>query len=289
MSIQWTLVFFLLLVGWGCGIYAASIFTVDWKGRAKEIRTKSMILSLVILVIGGLVSVLHLSHPSRIYMALTKPSSGIFMEALLIGLLGLTILIYIIAAKRNASDQTLRIIGTIGLIPAVILAFSIGNTYTLPGRPAWDTILLPLNYFVSAGVMGSATVSILAARTEKPDKEAVSGLNLATFYSLILQAILVIAYLIYLAMAPFPHESRSVGRVLAGDLAPLFWVGIVVLGLIIPFVLIVQLKRKESEIRSLLMKIQVSLLGILLGGVAFRVMMFALGSGVHDYFNIPLH
>lgn len=284
MSIQWALVFFLLLVGWGCGVYAASIITVDWLGRAKQIRLISMIISFVILVLGGFVSVLHLTHPSRIFLALSHPTSGIFLEALLIGLLALVIIIYIVALKRSASDGTLKIIGTIGLIPAIILAFAIGNTYTLPARPAWDTILLPLNYFVSAGVMGMVTVSILAARSKEPDKTAVSGLNRATFISLAIQAVLVVAYLIYLTTAPFPDESRSAGRLLVGDLAPLFWTGLVVLGILVPAVLVAQFKKKEAEFRVLLLQIQISLVLILVGGVTFRVIMFALGSGVKEYF-----
>lgn len=287
MSIQWALVFFLLLVGWGCGVYAASIVTVDWLGRAKQIRLISMIISFVILILGGFVSVLHLTHPSRIFLALSHPTSGIFLEALLIGLLALVIIIYVIALKRNASDGTLKIIGTIGLIPAIVLAFAIGNTYTLPARPAWDTILLPLNYFVSAGVMGMVTVSILAARSKEPDKTAVSGLNRATFISLAIQAVLVVAYLIYLSTAPFPDESRSAGRLLVGDLAPLFWAGLVVLGILVPAVLVAQFKKKEAEFRVLLMRIQISLVLILVGGVTFRVIMFALGSGVKEYFNGP--
>lgn len=286
MSIQWALVFFLLLVGWGCGVYAASVVTVDWMGRARQIRLVSMIASLILLAVGGFVSVLHLGRPSRIFLALSKPKSGIFLEALLISLLGLVIIIYIIALKRNASDQTLKIIGTIGLIPAVILAFAIGNTYTLASRPAWDTILLPLNYFVSAAVMGTVTVSVIAARSKNADKSDVILLNRAVFISLLLQAVMIFAYLIYLGAAPFPDESRSVGRILAGDLAPLFWAGIVVLGLIVPVILTAETKKKESEFRVLLMKVQISLVCILAGGIAFRVMMFAIGTGIKNYFNV---
>lgn len=288
MSIHWPLVFFLLLVGWGCGVYAVSVVTTDWFGKSGQIRMNSMIISFVLLVVGGISSVFHLGRPSRIIYALSRPTSGIFIEALLIGLLGLMIIIYMIAVKRNAADKTLKIIGSIGIIPAVILAYALGNTYVLAARPAWDTILLPLNYFASAAVMGSATVAVLAARAKEPDKQAVQGLNRATLISLIVQALLIIGYLIYLSAAPFPDESRSAGRVLAGDLAPLFWVGIVILGLLIPAVLVFQMRKKEVDIRNLLMRIQVSLVCIVAGSAALRVMVFLLGSAVKDYFNVPV-
>ena len=72
MSIHWPLVFFLLLVGWGCGVYAVSVVTTDWFGKSGQIRMNSMIISFVLLVVGGISSVFHLGRPSRIYLRLVK-------------------------------------------------------------------------------------------------------------------------------------------------------------------------------------------------------------------------
>lgn len=283
MSIHWQLVFFLLLVGWGCGVYTVSVITTDWLKKAKQIRMTSMIASFVLLAVGGFASVFHLTHPSRIFLALTNPTSGIFMEASLIGITALVIIIYMIALKRNAADRTLKMIGTIGIIPVVILAFSIGNSYTLAARPAWDTILLPLNYFVSAGVMGFASVAILAAREKQPDTKTVSFLNLGTIIALATQAVFLIAYLIYLGAAPYPDASRSPSRVLAGDLAALFWVGIVVLGMLVPAILLIMLKKKMPEIKTVLTRIGISLVCIIIGSVSLRALVFSIGSSIKDY------
>lgn len=284
MSIQWELVFFILLVGLGCGTFVAVIITTEWLGKARQIRTTSMIVSLVILALGGLTSVLHLTHPERIFGALSHPTSGIFMESTMIGLVGLTIIIFLIALRRKATDRTLKIIGTIGMIPAVILAFAVGNSYTLAARPAWDTWTLPLNYFISASVMGCVCLSVLVSRSKETDGTVIAGLNRVTLISLAVQAVMVIAFLIHLAIAPYPDATRSVSRVLAGNLAPLFWGGIVLMGLLVPAVLIAQFKKKKAELKTFFMRISISLVCVLLGGVAFRVMMFALGSGIKQYF-----
>lgn len=285
MSIQWALVFFLLLVGWGCGVYTVSVITTDWLGQTKQIRMISMITSLVLLALGGFTSVLHLTHPSRIFLALSNPTSGIFMEASFIGITAIIIIIYMVALKRNAADRTLKIIGTIGMIPAVILAYAIGNSYTLASRPAWDTILLPLNYFVSAAVMGFATVAILAAREKELDTNAVSFLNRGTVIAIATQAVFLIAYLIYLGVAPYPDSSRSPSRVLSGDLAALFWVGIVVVGLLVPAILLIQLKKKMAEIQVVLTRIGISLICIIIGSVSLRALVFTIGSSIKQYFS----
>ena len=106
MEIQWPLVFFTLFVGLGCGIFAGSAILTEWYGKVRQIRTHSSIIAIVALAIGGLSSTLHLGHPERIFGALAHPTSGIFMESALIFLLGLTILVYLLALRRNAADLT---------------------------------------------------------------------------------------------------------------------------------------------------------------------------------------
>ena len=219
MSIHWPLVFFLLLVGWGCGVYAVSVVTTDWFGKSGQIRMNSMIISFVLFGGGRNFQCVPLGTSVQDHLRLVKAHFRNLYRSSPYRIIGFNDHHILIAVKRNAADKTLKIIGSIGIIPAVILAYALGNTYVLAARPAWDTILLPLNYFASAAVMGSATVAVLAARVKEPDKQAVQGLNRATLISLIVQALLIIGYLIYLSAAPFPDESRSAGRVLAGDLA----------------------------------------------------------------------
>jgi anaerobic dimethyl sulfoxide reductase subunit C (anchor subunit) len=102
------LVFFTVFVGLGCGIFVSSVVLTEWYGVAKEVRIKSSLAALAALIIGGFSSVCHLGHPERIFGALGHPTSGIFLEALLIGLIGLDIIIYLVAMRRSVSDFTLR-------------------------------------------------------------------------------------------------------------------------------------------------------------------------------------
>jgi anaerobic dimethyl sulfoxide reductase subunit C (anchor subunit) len=285
MSIEWALVGFTLFVGLSVGTFGGVVAT-EWWGKATEVRLPGAIAALVALAIGGFSSVLHLGHPERIFGALGHPTSGIFMESLMLGLFGLDILAYLIAMRRDASDQRRKTIATIGMVPAILLAFAVGDTYVLASRPAWDTLILPVIYLVSAGVMGCFSLSVLIARTKVVETIATTtaAVNRVTVYALGVQTVLLIAYLVHLAIAPYADASRSATRVLAGDLAPLFWIGLVLIGLLAPAMLTTLLGRKKAENLTPLSSAQLGLLCVLVAGVAFRVMMFSLGSSIRHFF-----
>ena len=206
------------------------------------------------------------------------------MESTLIGLFGLDILFYLLAMRRDAAAQTRRLIATIGTVPAALLAFAVGDTYVLSSRPAWNTLLLPTLYLVSAAVMGCFGLALLMARTQDAEAPSKTRLNHITLIALGLQALLTIAYLVHLAVAPYPDASRSATRVLAGNLAPLFWLGIVLVGLLIPAMLATRQRMKIAVALSPLSAARLGLLCVLVAGISFRMMMFSLGSSIRHFF-----
>lgn len=282
MEVQWALVFFTLFAGLGVGLFVALAAT-EWWGKAEDVRIPAALTALVALAIGGFSSVLHLGHPSRIFGALGHPTSGIFLEMLLIGLTGIGIIAYLVMANKGSADSSRKTVATITAVPAVILSYAVGSSYVTAARPAWDTFILPLLYMATAAVMGCVALSLIAA--VKKDAATTRSCALAALVSVVVQAVLVVAYLIYLGSAPFADASRSAGRVVSGDLATLFWVGLVVFGLIVPLVLAWLLRSKKEGGLSPLTGATIGLVSVLVGGVAFRALMFALGTGIKAYFG----
>jgi DMSO reductase anchor subunit len=281
MSIEWALVFFTLFVGLGVGTFAG-VAATEWWGKSQKVREQGAIVALVAIAVGGFSSVLHLGHPERIFGAFGHPTSGIFVESTLLGLFGLGILAYIVALRRNASDQTSKMIATISTVPGIMLSFGVGDTYVLSSRPAWDTLVLPVLYMVSAVVMGCFSLSVLVESIK--DTDTAARAKRTALVALGIQAVLIVAYLIHMAIAPYPEASRSATRVLAGNLAPLFWIGMVFIGLLIPVALIMRIPAKKKENLSPLATAKLGLLCVLVAGVAFRVLMFSVGSGVRHFF-----
>ena len=276
MGSEWSLVFFTSFVDLGCGLFVALAIN-EWFSINPQVRWKGAIAVLVALGLGGISSVLHLGHPERIFGALGHPTSGIFLESSMIGITGICVLVYIFALNRNATAQTLKAITLVGSIPAVILAFAVGDSYVMASRPAWDTLVLPFAYLGSAAVMGCFAYRILVVT---PSDSLVSQSTLVSQGLLILQAVLVVAYVVTLSNAPYSDASRSATQVLAGGFAPLFWGAIVIVGLLIPFVL--NTIKKESLATSI--SATLGLVCVFIGAAAFRVLMFNLGTTVWQFF-----
>ena len=276
MEIQWPLVFFTLLTGLGVGAFAFVAIS-EWLGKAGRIRMSGAITALVAMALGGVASVFHLGHPERIFNVLGNLSSGISQEMILMGLTGLAILVYIILMRMGYPAQTRKMVALIGLVLAVILAIVMGNNYVLPARPAWNTWLLPLFYVVSAAVLGIFAMYSLAV-VSKEEEATVMGVNRAALIALVVEAVVVVAYVIFLAVAPFPHALRSPARLLGGDMALAFLGGVVVVGLLIPL----GLTAKKKVLPSLTVAV-VGLVCVLVGGVAFRAIFYLLGSSIEQF------
>lgn len=281
MEIQWPLVFYTLLTGLGVGAFVVVAIT-EWLGKAERTRMPGAITSLVAMAAGGVASVFHLGHVERIFNVLNNLRSGISQELILMGLTGLAILVYIILMRLDYSAQTRKIVAIIGLVLSIILAILMGKNYILPARPAWNTWLLPLLYLASAAVLGLFTIYIWAAVT-KEEGATVMGLNKATLIALAVQAVVVIAYVIFLAVAPFPHPLRSPARLVAGDMALAFWGGVVIVGLVIPLGLTAWSVTAKKKVLPSLTVAVVGLICVLVGGVATRALMYILGSSIEQF------
>jgi DMSO reductase anchor subunit len=276
MSIEWALVFFTLFAGLAVGTFAGVAVT-EWRGTASQVRLPGAILTLAALVISGISSVLHLGHPERIFGALGHPTSGIFLEVLFMGLFGLLVVFYLMALQRKASDASRKLLATLGVIPAALLAFAVGYTYVMPSRPAWNTMILPLLYMTSAAVMGCFSIAVLLSRAK--DAVTANSLSKITMVFLGIQAVLTVAYIGHLTRAPYADVTRSAARVLGGDLGLLFWAGLVLIGLLAPMLIMIRAKKSGEIIGA-----STGLLCVFIAGIAFRAMMFSLGSGVRYYF-----
>ena len=294
MEVQWSLVFFAALSLWGAGTFSVYAVVSEWLGHARYIRRPVLVLSMAVLIVGALASMTHLGHLDRIFGVLSNPGSGIFVEGLSAGLLVVLIAIMLVAIARNAGDNTMRALATVGLVPALVLAIAVGASYLMPAKPAWDVVALPLLSITSAFVMGALTVfaaMLLAKAPAETDREkAVSLMKKIALVAIGLQVIAVVVYLGSVAGAPFQEYSRSAARIMSGDLALLFWLAVIALGLAVPPAATILPKAKDSQASpdgaaAAVQKRNGYLLAIaalcaVVAAIAFRVVMFSIGSSV---------
>ena len=278
MEIQWALVFFTLLTGLGAGTFMIVAIS-EWRGVEERVRMPAAVTAFIAVFAGAVASVFHLGHAERIFNALGHFGSGVTSEMILVGFTLLAILVYIVMLRVGYTASARKVVATIGLLLAVLLALGQGMTYVLPSRPAWNIWLVPLLYIASAVVLGLFTWNLWTV-TRKEDTAILQIVNRLALAAVAIETAIVIAYGFYIAVAPFPDPLRSVGRIVGGDLSLAFWGGVVVLGLAVPAALTARaLYQKNADLRSPAMAV-IGLVAVVAGGIAFRALMYALGSSV---------
>ena len=281
MNISWSLIFYTLFVGLGAGTFTY-VAILDWQGKGEKVRIAGSLTALLAMAIGGLSSALHLGHVERVANVLANPASRISQELILVISTGILIVLYLIMLVAKSPSGIRKVVGGLGLISSVALAFMTGLIYVLPARPAWNTILWPLMYIASAGVLGMFTMYVLAVY-RKSDTAEIIGVNNGALIVLGVQILLIIGYLIFLAATKFPDPSRSPVRLMFGDLALLFWGGLVVIGLAIPAALTLWLRSsKDDALRAPTVAV-VGFVCSLAGAIALRVILYHLGTSIEQF------
>lgn len=280
MEIQWTLLFFTLFVGLGAGVFAYTALA-EFRGGSKNSRLIGAIIALVALGIGGIASYFHLGHPERLFHILGNVNSSISQELILAVITGAVFVVYIYLVWRDAPENTRKILAGIGLVMSVLMAATTGKIYYLSARPAWHTWLLPLIYLSSASVMGIFATWLY--ESSSGDKQVKARTRQVAKITLLIQFVLILAYIIFLAMSPLPDDTRSPLRLLSGDLASLFWIGVIILGLIIPAALAFGIKPLESQKLSPVLVGVLGFASVFAGGIAIRAIMYMLGTSVEKF------
>ena len=139
----------------------------EFTGKSKKDPFVPALAALIVVIIGGFASVLHLSHPDRIMNALSHPTSGIFIEAALVGILSVCAIVQLICYKRGIKGAA-KVFAVLSGVFGVIISFMAGYSYiVMASHPAWDTILLPLAYLGTAAPMGAALYWAIACPNEE--------------------------------------------------------------------------------------------------------------------------
>lgn len=177
MQIQWPLVIFTVLAGAGAWLLVfLCINEFTGKLRDEKVRFRTLVTVIVLVVLGGCASVLHLSHPDRMMGALSHPTSGIFTEALMVGLVSLASIVFLVAARRKVSSTALKGIAAVSGVCGLILSYATGAGYMMDAQLTWDTPLMPLGYMATAATAGAALYLIFVSTG---NRESPSGMDSA--------------------------------------------------------------------------------------------------------------
>ncbi len=179
MEIQWSLVLFTAISGTGACYFSFAVLQA-LLGKAEMPKMLDCIISVVLLGVGGMISVTHIIyHVDRIVEALSNPTSGIFIEACGVGIMCVLILIYFLMVWRNTAEMPRKVVAILIMVVGIVFAFECGNSYSMDSRPAWTTWLLPLGYCLTA-IGAGAALNLMVKALTKTSQETLSFAGLLT-------------------------------------------------------------------------------------------------------------
>lgn len=261
MEIQWSLVLFTVLTGtagWGM----AGLAVEEVRGKVGKEGFLLGLILLIVMAVGGCVSVTHLSHPENMLAALTHPTSGIFIEAALIGVTGVASIVYLILKKRQAA-AAVNVFAVIAGAFGVILSFMAGESYVVASQPAWNTLLMPLGYCLTVAPAGIALYLMMASVKAEPQDSVLLGAGLGA--AGILGALAALAW--------------GVASGFIADMAAA--IGISVVGALVASLLgFFSRSGKKVWVFAL-----IALLCALIGAIAYRYGMWSVGYGINNFFG----
>ena len=291
MATQWPLVIFTLCLCFAGGLlFMQSLMAILGKGSAK-FQKLAAITNIAVIVIGGIAVFFHLQHWERIFNGFGHITSGITHELIMVVLALAILIVFLVMLKKGELPKWAAYAG---LVIAALLVFVTANSYNMAARPVWNTFAWYLFIFADAYLMGALAAWLLSA-------VAGDDCKFAGFQSLIAAVVKAAAVAIYTAViggikfASVGHyfdptqptkavaETGSyISRMLSGDLALAFWLGVVIIGIIVA--LVIAFLKKGAEPKDVTMFSGIALAAAVIGAICFRVIFFALGSSVFLFY-----
>jgi formate-dependent nitrite reductase membrane component NrfD len=229
------IVWYFFLGGIAGGAYfTAAIADNFGSARDRNVARVGYLLSLPLVAACGLLLIADLGVPTRFMnmMRTLKFWDPMSLGAWAVGVFGLfTFVSSVLSLSPSESTASLRRkVGLVGMFFGFFLASYTGVLLSSSAMPFWsDARLMGALFLASGASTGIAAITLIMFLTGQAAGEGWGKLKHADRYSMLMELLLLLALLGLLGAAAKPLTG--------GHWAPLFWGGLVGLGLIIPLVL----------------------------------------------------
>ena len=227
---------YLFLAGLGGGAFITSAF-LGWRHPEAVSMRKVGHLIAPIAVIIGLVLLMFdaeggLHNPLRFALLLTNFGSVMTWGVVILAAFVIVALVALVMdLKKRRVPMALEIVGAVlGICVAIYTGCLLGVCKTFP---LWNNALLPILFLVSAVSAGAASVLLVAVIRHADEFNRVGVLKKFHFCLPIIELVLV-ASLMFITSFNSVAGWNSVMSLLVGQYAPLFWIGLVLIGLVLP-------------------------------------------------------
>jgi polysulfide reductase chain C len=288
------LAWYLFLAGAGAGAYLVGVVANYLGDRYRSLVKPGIYLGAPLVGLGSLLLLLELGAPSRFLLAFLRPHSSMIS----IGIIIITVFMILgtihfavhFFSKLNASEKFLRWLGGVNAFFALGTAIYTGLLLgVVRAVPLWNTPILPLLFLISALTTGMGAVLlfvglrrwVLPKVVEEEGEQVKTSVNALsrTDLPLIVVELLVLFFLLFIMSASGTVAAESAYFLVAGGYAVAFWLGVVVVGLLLPFTLEAwSVTRGKGMSLAAHSDLGVVIgLSLLIGGIALRYSILAAG------------
>lgn len=273
---------YLFLAGAAAGAFLTSFLVEVKYPNAVMMRKVGRILAPIMVGVGLLMLMVDAEagfrNPLRFFGLLANPGSVMTIGVYIICVFfPVSIVEAILELAKKKSPKWLSWIGTVASFGlAMYTGFLLGVS---EGVPLWHNAALPVLFTLSALSTGIAAVSLAGAFCNTDLYEKMSTLrNVHTI--LVGCEATVLAIMLVIVASSGKTGAASVATIVSGGLAPLFWICVVLLGLVIPFCIeIVSIcLRKHPRTRGSYKALEtLNQGGVLVGGFFLRYVVIMAG------------
>jgi formate-dependent nitrite reductase membrane component NrfD len=300
--------FYLWMAGMAGGGYFAAYFIERYtKATDNNLLRLATYLGIPMAIIGVLLLIIDLGAPLRFWHLFTQfklstpMSAGTWILTVWLIIAVLLVMIWWLSNKMPGRvDGLLKLAGIIKPINVIFSALLIAYTGVLlsvSNQPMWSSsILLPALFVASAVSTGVAILIIASIASNAISKgnlvelrrtldflfgssqwtipnKVIEKLAEMDVVVIIIELITLIGYAVWLAVSSMSGAGDALGLLTTGVLAAPFWVGVVLLALLIPLGLEITSWGKDISTKSVSRAIITSSVCVVLGGLVLRAII----------------
>lgn len=216
--------------GLGAGLYIVSLLFNNFWGMVAGF--------LIVSGLKGGLHILYLGKPMRFWRMVMHPQTSWMSRGLafVIMFMGFGFLQIMLSAFLQEQTTLILVFEILAGIFALCVATYTGFVMNyVKGIPFWNLPILPLLFIIS-GILGGLGITVLFGLYN-----TAINLEAAELWSRILLIVdaLLLAFYLFLASRKETVGKQSVLFQLRGSISPIFWVGVVMLGIIVPAIIAV--------------------------------------------------
>lgn len=250
--------------GLGGGLYLVSLYFNSFWGMLAG--------WFIVAVLKGSFHLAFLGKPWRFWRIMSKPQSswlarGFIFVVSFVGLAAMQIMLSI-WLPGTILELVLKILaGAMAFGVAIYTGFVLNNVKSIP---FWNSPLLPVLFIMCSLLGGFGLIIVIALLGSNVD---IAAAETFSRWLLLINALIIVIYLWHSSQNGATGK-QSVLEQMRGNTAPVFWFGVVLLGIIIPFAIAFSLHFISKDATALL------LIGVaceIIGGLALRYCILKVG------------